>query len=161
MLIHDLNVGLVWQLMREHVIQTLRSLSSAGVEITDADMIKWANETVKRGGKHSNMNSFKDSGLSTGVYFLDLLNGIKAGTVDYGLVTAGTDGGFLALCGLFGFGLVLMVGYVHAEDSAKLNAKYAISIARKLGATIFVLPEDIVEVKPKMVRVVFWVLRFE
>jgi len=27
-----------------------------------------------------------------------------------------------------------------------LNAKYAISIARKLGATIFVLPEDIVEV---------------
>jgi plastin-1 len=34
----------------------------------------------------------------------------------------------------------------------KMNAKYAISIARKLGATIFVLPEDIVEVKPKMVN---------
>jgi plastin-1 len=32
-----------------------------------------------------------------------------------------------------------------------MNAKYAISIARKLGGTIFVLPEDIVEVKPKMV----------
>lgn len=32
-----------------------------------------------------------------------------------------------------------------------MNAKYAISIARKLGATIFVLPEDIVEVKSKMV----------
>jgi hypothetical protein len=33
-----------------------------------------------------------------------------------------------------------------------MNAKYAISIARKLGATIFVLPEDIVEVKSKMVK---------
>jgi plastin-1 len=32
-----------------------------------------------------------------------------------------------------------------------LNAKYAISITRKLGGTIFVLPEDIVEVKPKMI----------
>lgn len=37
------------------------------------------------------------------------------------------------------------------DDDAKLNAKYAISIARKLGATIFVLPEDITEVKSKMV----------
>jgi len=31
-----------------------------------------------------------------------------------------------------------------------ISAKYAISVARKLGATIFVLPEDIIEVKPKM-----------
>jgi len=31
------------------------------------------------------------------------------------------------------------------------NAKYAISMARKLGATIFLLPEDIVEVKNKMI----------
>ncbi|KAJ3039251.1 hypothetical protein HDV00_012490 [Rhizophlyctis rosea] len=136
-----LTLGLVWQLMREHVIQTLRSLSSAGHDITDADMIKWANETVKRGGKSSSMSNFKDSGLSTGVFFLDLLNGIKSGTVDYGLVTSGTDGTLVVVVYFFGGG----------DDSAKLNAKYAISIARKLGATIFVLPEDIVEVKPKMV----------
>jgi len=31
------------------------------------------------------------------------------------------------------------------------NARYAISVARKLGATIFLLPEDLVEVKPKMI----------
>lgn len=31
-----------------------------------------------------------------------------------------------------------------------MNAKYIISIARKLGATIFVVWEDIVEVKPKI-----------
>ena len=31
------------------------------------------------------------------------------------------------------------------------NSGYAISLARKLGAEIFLLPHDIVEVKPKMI----------
>ena len=39
-----------------------------------------------------------------------------------------------------------------ADDDATLNARYAISIARKIGATIFLLPEDIVEVRPRLVK---------
>ena len=35
------------------------------------------------------------------------------------------------------------------------NAKYAISLARKIGARVYALPEDIVEVKSKMVMTVF------
>lgn len=35
------------------------------------------------------------------------------------------------------------------------NAKYAISMARKIGAKIYALPEDITEVKQKMVMTVF------
>ena len=35
------------------------------------------------------------------------------------------------------------------------NAKYAISMARKIGARVYALPEDIVEVKSKMVMTVF------
>lgn len=35
------------------------------------------------------------------------------------------------------------------------NAKYAISMARKIGARVYALPEDITEVKPKMVMTVF------
>lgn len=35
------------------------------------------------------------------------------------------------------------------------NAKYAISMARKIGARIYALPEDITEVKPKMIMTVF------
>lgn len=35
------------------------------------------------------------------------------------------------------------------------NAKYAISMARKTGARIYALPEDIAEVKQKMVMTVF------
>ena len=35
------------------------------------------------------------------------------------------------------------------------NALYAISMARKIGAPIYALPEDIVETKPKMLLTVF------
>jgi plastin-1 len=36
-------------------------------------------------------------------------------------------------------------------DDRMLNAKYAISLARKIDCTIFLVWEDIVEVKPKMI----------
>ncbi|KAJ3089397.1 hypothetical protein HK102_006472 [Quaeritorhiza haematococci] len=122
-----LTLGLVWQLMREHVVQTLKTLSKDGKDITDNDMINWANATVSRGGKSTKMSNFKDPSLRSGIFFLDLINGMKKGVVNYDMVTRGVS-----------------------DDDAKMNAKYAISIARKLGATIFVLPEDIVEVKSKM-----------
>ncbi len=35
------------------------------------------------------------------------------------------------------------------------NARYAIGIARKMGARVYALPEDIVEVKMKMVMTIF------
>ena len=35
------------------------------------------------------------------------------------------------------------------------NAKYCISMCRKIGARVYALPEDIVEVKAKMVMTVF------
>lgn len=35
------------------------------------------------------------------------------------------------------------------------NAKYALTCARKIGARVYALPEDLVEVKPKMVMTVF------
>eukprot|EP01137_Pigoraptor_chileana_P034968 Opistho-2@28288 len=123
-----LTLALVWQMMRFHVLSILKSLSKDGKEVSEDEMIKWANETVRKAGKSSKMDSFKDSSLTTGIFFLDLMGGLKKGIVNYDLVTPGTS-----------------------EADAKLNAKYAISIARKLGACIFLLPEDIVEVKPKMI----------
>ncbi|RCH92708.1 fimbrin [Rhizopus azygosporus] len=122
-----LTLGLVWQLMRENVVHTLQSLNKNGRPVSDQDLVRWANETVQRGGKNSRMTSFKDPSLSTGVFFLDVLNGMKPGYVDYSMVTDG-----------------------RTEEDAFNNAKLAISIARKVGATIFLVPEDIVEVRPKM-----------
>ncbi|KAI9021179.1 calponin homology domain-containing protein, partial [Hyaloraphidium curvatum] len=123
-----LTLGLVWQMMRDHVTQTIQSLSKNGRAPDDAEMVRWANDTVKRGGKSSKMDSFRDPSLKTGTFFLDLLHGIRPGIVNYEIVTAG-----------------------RTDEDAKDNAKYAISIARKLGATIFLLPEDIFEVRAKLI----------
>lgn len=123
-----LTLGLVWQLMREHIVQTLKVLSKGGKDITDADIIAWANAKVKLGGKSTAMTNFKDSALRTSHFFIDLLASMRKGLINYSLVTPG-----------------------NTDEEAKMNAKYAISAARKLGATIFLLPEDIVEVKPKMI----------
>ena len=114
--------------MKAHVIQTLKILSKNGKEVSDSDIIEWANLMVARGGKNTKMSSFRDVSLRNGIFFIDLLNGIKKGSVNYELVTNGVS-----------------------EQDAKMNAMYAISIARKFGCAIFLLPEDIVEVKPKMI----------
>lgn len=126
-----LSLSLVWQLMREHIVQVIKTLSSSsGAPVTEEDMIRWANDTCK--GSNIRLNSFRDAHLSNSVFFAHLLNGIKPGSVDMKHI-AGISGG-------------------HLKENDKLNnAMYVISAARKLGATIFVLPEDIVEVKPKMI----------
>lgn len=79
-------------------------------------------------GKSRKISNVKDKSLSSSLFFLDLINSIKPGIVDSNLVKPGND-----------------------IKEQKLNANYAISLARKLGATIFILPEDILEIQPKMV----------
>jgi plastin-1 len=124
----SLTLAIVWQLMRLHVVSIIKSLSQGGKDVTEDDMVKWANSVVKGVGKSSKMDSFKDSSLKSCVFFVDLLGGVRPKTVNYELVTAG-----------------------ESNEDAMLNAKYAISVARKIGCCIFCLPEDLTEVKPKMI----------
>ncbi|TIB64924.1 hypothetical protein E3P77_02933 [Wallemia ichthyophaga] len=121
-------LGTVWQIMRLSIGATLSSLSKNGRQITDVDMVKWANERVAQAGKKSSMRSFKDSTLRSGHFFLDLLDALKPGYVDYSLVNDGST-----------------------DDDAFLNNKLAISVARKIGCLVFVVPEDLVEVRQKLV----------
>lgn len=124
-----LTLALVWQLMRANIVATLRSLSAkGGKDITDQEIVRWANSMSQKGGKSSQIRSFKDPTLSSGVFLLDVLNGLKPGYVDYDLVTPG-----------------------RTEEDAYLNAKLAISIARKIGAVIFLLPEDITQVRARLI----------
>eukprot|EP01006_Ploeotia_vitrea_P043468 TRINITY_DN66736_c4_g1_i1.p1 TRINITY_DN66736_c4_g1~~TRINITY_DN66736_c4_g1_i1.p1 ORF type:complete len:1435 (+),score=915.85 TRINITY_DN66736_c4_g1_i1:78-4382(+) len=113
---------------------------------SDSLILNWANTRVRdlskdqqalakrrlRGGPYdypyAPMRSFQDSSLSDSLFFMHLLWAIEPRIVDWRLVTEGKT----------------------PEDKL-LNARYAISVARKLGATLFVLPDDLVEVKPKMV----------
>jgi len=123
-----LTLALVWQLMRFHVLSILKKLSKDGRDITEEEMIQWANGMVSSSGKSSHMASFRDPSLKTSVFFIHLLAAVKPRVVNFDLVTEGST-----------------------DEDATQNAKYAISIARKIGCTIFLLPEDIVEVKPKMI----------
>ncbi|KAL8795038.1 MAG: hypothetical protein Q9195_002486 [Heterodermia aff. obscurata] len=125
-----LTLGLVWQLMRRDISETLSALAQrlGKREISDNEMIKWANEQSRKGGRNSNIRSFKDQVIGSGVFLLDVLNGMKSSYVDYELVTGG-----------------------RSDEEAYLNAKLAISIARKMGATIWLVPEDICQVRSRLV----------
>jgi plastin-1 len=122
-----LTLALVWQLMRHHVLAVLKEVGG-GAPVTEDAMVTWSNNLVKAHGRSTTMSNFKDPSLKDSLFFLDLLDAIRPGCVDQSLIIRSGS----------------------AEDNLK-NAKLAISMARKLGATIFLLPEDIVEVKPKMI----------
>lgn len=125
-----LTLGLVWQLMRKDITVTLSSLAQkmGKREITDSEMVRWANDMSRKGGRNSSIRSFKDPSIGSGIFLLDVLNGMKSSYVDYDLVTAG-----------------------QTDEDAYMNAKLSISIARKLGATIWLVPEDICQVRSRLV----------
>ncbi len=125
--VKKLTLALVWQMMRQHVIETLKILSKDGCEVNDDDIIKWANSMVKCRDSSLRISSFKDQTLKSGMFLLELLASINSSFVNFDLISGSND-----------------------EECLKSNAKYAITIARKLGASIFLLPEDIIQVKPKM-----------
>eukprot|EP01041_Mallomonas_annulata_P003796 gene3796-7544_t len=83
-------------------------------------------QLVSETGKTTAMRNFRDSSLSSGLFFLDLTSAIEPRAINWELVTPG----------------------VTPEDKLS-NAKYVISVARKIGASVFVSPEDIIEVQSK------------
>ncbi|CAM8944621.1 unnamed protein product [Rhodiola kirilowii] len=87
-------LAFLWQLMRYNMLQLLKSLRShtQGREITDSDILKWANRKVKSSGRTSHIESFKDKSLSTGLFFLELLSSIQPRVVKWNLITKGESG---------------------------------------------------------------------
>ncbi|KAG8580914.1 hypothetical protein GDO81_007478 [Engystomops pustulosus] len=127
-----LTLALVWQLMRRYTLNVLSDLGE-GAKIDDRTIIKWVNETLRDASKTTFITSFKDKAISTSLPVLDLIDAIAPKAVK-----------------------AEMVKRENLSNTDKMdNAKYAISIARKIGARIYALPEDLVEVKPKMVMTVF------
>ncbi|KAH7674160.1 EF-hand-containing protein [Dioscorea alata] len=136
-------LAFLWQLMRSSILQLLKNLRchSQGKEMTDADILNWANKKVKSTGRTAQMESFKDKNLSNGIFFLELLSAVEPRVVNWNLVTKGEN-----------------------DEEKRLNATYIISVARKLGCSIFLLPEDIMEVNQKMIltltaSIMYWSLQ--
>nr|XP_019822000.1 PREDICTED: plastin-1 [Bos indicus] len=127
-----LTLALVWQLMRRYTLNVLSDLGE-GEKVNDAIIIEWVNQTLKSANKNTFISSFKDKSISTSLPVLDLIDAIAPNAVRQE-----------------------MIKREDLSDEDKLNnAKYAISVARKIGARIYALPDDLVEVKPKMVMTVF------
>ncbi|KAF3825822.1 hypothetical protein GH733_006649 [Mirounga leonina] len=127
-----LTLALIWQLMRRYTLNILEEIGG-GQKVNDDIIVNWVNETLKEAAKSSSISSFKDPKISTSLPVLDLIDAIQPGSINYDLLKT-----------------------ENLNDDEKLNnAKYAISMARKIGARVYALPEDLVEVNPKMVMTVF------
>lgn len=127
-----LTLALIWQLMRAYTLSILTRLAHTGNPIVEKEIVDWVNNKLAAGQKTTSIRNFQDPSIADARVVIDLIDCIKPGTINYELVrTGGTD-----------------------EDNLA-NAKYAISMARKVGARVYALPEDIAEVKMKMVMTVF------
>ncbi|MQM18494.1 hypothetical protein Taro_051488 [Colocasia esculenta] len=113
-------------LMRFNILQLLKILRVHSREKEVTDILNWANSKVRGTGRTSQMESFKDKNLSNGLFFLELLNSVEPRVVNWNLFTKG-----------------------ECEEEKKLNATYIISVARKLGCSIFLLPEDVMEISDR------------
>ena len=102
----------------------LHSLKVIGNK-TEEELVTWGNERVDDEYK---VKSLKDKRLASSLYFIHIMKSIEPRSINWDIVVTDKDD----------------------EESRQNNAKYAISIARKLGATVFLVWEDIAEVKSKL-----------
>ncbi|KAM6952650.1 plastin-3-like [Lycodopsis pacificus] len=127
-----LTLALVWQLMRRYTLNVLEDLGHGEVAGDDL-IVSWVNKTLAKAGKSSSIKSFKDKTIGTSMPVLELIDAIQPQSVNFELVQKGS-----------------------LSDEDKLsNAKYAVSMARKIGAKVYALPEDLVEINQKMVMTIF------
>jgi plastin-1 len=98
---------------------------------TEDDLVKWANEIAEK-QEVAPIKNLRDKALSNGQYLLKLMSGIEPRAVNWDIMATGEE----------------------AEDHEN-NAKYTISVARKLGAVIFCIWEDIVQVNSKQMLILF------
>ena len=164
-------LGLTWQLMRcvsyffstshlthsilpyrLNIVKTLTALSGNNRPISDTEILKWANGKVSSHKPGSpTIRSFKDPSIGTGIWFLNLLDALNPGIVDPSLVhQVDTRGDYEVKRQN---GVYTPFRTIKNVDEVGNVAKLAISIARKMNALIFLVPEDIVDVRAKLVRV--------
>ena len=100
---------------------------------------------LSEGGKSSQIKHFQDKTNKTALPIIDLIDAMKTGVIDYSVVKTGSK-----LTG------EVQTASIALQMSQKCippprqdclsNAKYAVNMARKIGAPVYALPEDISEV---------------
>ena len=87
--------------------------------------VRWANQRVGSIGSSLRIERCGDESVRTGVFLLQMLRAVAPECVDEALIYAGGT-----------------------QQERKLNAKYGISCAQKMGCRVFLTWEDIAQVKP-------------
>jgi len=118
----------LWQACRYHMRNVLNLGKGISEKEEELQMVKWANEQVKKGGKKTSIKRLTDKTIGNGLFFIDLLDSIEPGVIDYDLVKEGKT-----------------------VEERELNAKYVMGVARKIGCFVFSTWEDILEVRKNMV----------
>ena len=101
--------------------QTLKVIG----EKNEDDLIAWANSLIS---PQRRVHSLKEKKLSDGLFWIELLNAIRPDCIRWEYV---------------------IIENITEKDK-EMNAKYALSVARILGAVIFIVWEDITEVRSKL-----------
>lgn len=107
-----LTLGLTFQLMRAYTIKMLSDLYDSCGNLSEQDILTWANEKLSLVGAPM-LASFRDSSISNGVPVMNLINSVKPHAIDKSMVL---------------------------KDKLA-NCRIAISTARKIGARVYALPE--------------------
>jgi len=136
---------LLWQLMRYNAVKQISELSFGGKNVTDADILQWANLTLVRfeDRKSKPITNFKDRALSTCIFYIELLAAIRPNDVDTSLIN---------------YDIRPLVNNRVDDKSRKEridNARLAMSYTRKFGADLFVLPEHLTAMDSKAVLSMF------
>ena len=94
-------------------------------EKSEEELIEWANKLIPEERRIKNL---KEKKLGDGLFWIDLLAAIEPRCIRWDLVVKENP----------------------TDKDKEMNAKYALSVARGLGAMIFVVWEDITEIKSKL-----------
>ena len=94
-------------------------------EKSEEELIEWGNRLIP---KENRIENLKDKKLADGLFWIHLLSAIEPRCIRWELVIRENP----------------------SEKDKEMNAKYVLSVARGLGAMIFVVWEDITEIKSKL-----------
>ena len=67
--------------MRHHVIKFLSTMSGSAKQLTEKDVLEWANAKVAASGVHP-VVKLSDASLASGVYILHLIKAVAPRSVD-------------------------------------------------------------------------------
>lgn len=78
--------------MRAYTLSILSRLANTGNPIIEKEIVQWVNTRLSDAGKQSQLRNFNDPAIADGKIVIDLIDSIKAGSINYELVrTSGTQ----------------------------------------------------------------------